>query len=97
MQANIRVVFVMVQLQFFLTCNSSCRVGYFHRGKFCMLRDGVQRNVVYQNFPPPPPKKKDNNSNNNNNNNNFIQSGTPSLFVRFQKLNLSPDLPPKNK
>ena len=61
MQANIRVVFIMVQLQFFLTCNSSCRVGYFHRGKFCMLRDGVQRNVVYQNFPPPhpsPPQKR---------------------------------------
>ena len=58
MQANIRVVFIMVQLQFFLTCNSSCRVGYFHHGKFCMLRDGVQRNVVYQNFPPPPPPKK---------------------------------------
>ena len=61
MQANIRVVFIMVQLQFFLTCNSSCRVGYFHRGKFCMLRDGVQRNVVYQNFPlphPSPPQKR---------------------------------------
>ena len=95
MQANMRVVFVMVQLQFFLTCNSSCRVGYFHHGKLCMLRDGVQRNVEYQNFPPPP--KKDNNSNYNNNNNNFIQNGTPSLFVHFQRLNLSPEPHQKNK
>ena len=84
MQANIRVVFIMVQLQFFLTCNSSCRVGYFHHGKFCMLRDGVQRNVVYQNFPPPPPpQKKDNNSNNSNS----YQCRTNDLLTRSSKTN----------
>ena len=81
MQANIRVVFIMVQLQFFLTCNSSCRVGYFHHGKLCMLRDGVQRNVVYLNFPPPhPPLKKDNNSNS-------YQCRTNDLLTRSSKTN----------
>ena len=76
----------MVWQQFFLTCNSSCRVGYFDRGKFCMLRDGVQRNVVYQNFPPPhppPPLKKDNNSNNSNS----YQCGTNDLLTRSSKTN----------
>ena len=50
-----------------------------------ILQGGVQRNVVYQNFPPPqpPPPKKDNNSNNSNS----YQCCTNNLLTRSSKTN----------